>query len=253
MRSCPQSARIRTGTRQLLEKAEGAPDAAAVKTQVKQFGEQLQKLTGEEGYVATARQLENAIGSGAAGASEPRTRSTTLIADTEALQLLMENLAYLIAPPPRWYLRSLRRGTLARDQAAPGCVAGWRSRTTRTSRGRTREPTREQLADLAGKQREARKPMRGAPQPMSKSHPHLVAAHRHLSEAVAKLEAGDRAAAISSQRTRLARCPALLHSRVCAEVCDDTPPGSTAGPAPPIDSEKSSWSRQSCPCSSPEP
>ena len=60
----PRSARIRTGMRQLREKAEGAPDAAAVKTHVKKFGEQLQKLTGEESYVATARQLDNAIGSG---------------------------------------------------------------------------------------------------------------------------------------------------------------------------------------------
>jgi hypothetical protein len=94
----PQSARIRTGTRQLLEKAEGQPDAAALKTHVKQFGEQLQKLTGEEGYLATARQLDNVIGTGAAGAGAEDALGE-LIADTEALQLLMDNLAYLMAPP----------------------------------------------------------------------------------------------------------------------------------------------------------
>jgi len=94
----PRSARIRTGTRQLLEKAEGAPDAAAVKTLAKQFGEQVRKLTGEEGHVATARQLQKAIGSGAAGATAEDALHD-VVADTESLQLLMDNLAYLIAPP----------------------------------------------------------------------------------------------------------------------------------------------------------
>jgi hypothetical protein len=187
----PQSARIRTGTRQLLEKAEGAPDAAALKTQVKQFGELLQKLTGEEGYVATARQLENAIGSGAAGAGAEDALDD-LVADTEALQLLMDNLAYLIAPP--FDLANIPEPTpevkLLEDVLLLAAHHKDLSRRTRTA-------PPEQLADFAAQHRKLASKC-AAFIPMSKSHPHLVAAHRHLSEAVAKLEASNRAAAISS-------------------------------------------------------
>jgi hypothetical protein len=187
----PQSARIRTGTRQLLEKAEGAPDAAALKTQVKQFGELLQKLTGEEGYVATARQLENAIGSGAAGAGAEDALDD-LVADTEALQLLMDNLAYLIAPP--FDLANIPEPTpevkLLEDVLLLAAHHKDLSRRTRTA-------PPEQLADFAAQHRKLASKC-AAFIPMSKSHPNLVAAHRHLSEAVAKLEASNRAAANSS-------------------------------------------------------
>ena len=126
----PQSARIRTGMRQLLEKAEGAPDAAAVKTQVKQFGEHVQKLTGEQGYaateegryVATARQSENTIGSEAA--------LDDLIADTEAMKLLMANLDYLMAPP----LEGVEVAPTPRSNCSRMCCC-WR-RTRRTSPAR---------------------------------------------------------------------------------------------------------------------
>ena len=225
----PQSARIRTGTRQLLEKAEGAPDAAAVKTQVKQFGEQLQKLTGEEGYVATARQLENAIGSGAAGAGAEDALQR-LIADTESLQLLMDNLAYLIAPPLD--LANIPKPTpeikLLEDVLLLAAHHKDLSRQTRTA-------TPEQLPDFAAQHRKLESKC-AAFIPMSKSHPHLVAAHRHLSEAVAKLEASNRAAAISSHHEagEMLRYFILEYALKYVMI---PPPGPPEDPAP-IDSDE---------------
>jgi DNA-binding FrmR family transcriptional regulator len=223
----PQSARIRTGTRQLLEKAEGAPDAAAVKTQTKQFGELLQKLTGEEGYVATVRQLENAIDSGAAGAGVEDALQR-LIADTEKLQLLMDNLAYLIAPPldlanipvPTPEIRLLEDVLM---------LAAHHKDLSR----RTRTATPEQLADFAAQQRKFASKC-AAFIPMSKSHPHLVAAHRHLSEAVAKLEASNHAAAISSQHEagEMLRYFILEYALKYVMI---PPPGPPQDPAPPTD------------------
>jgi hypothetical protein len=186
----PQSARIRTGTRQLLEKAEGAPDAAAVKTQVKQFGEKVQKLTGEEDYAATARQLENAIDSGGAGAEDVL---DALAADTEELQTLTKNLAYLITPPPFGLeLPEPEPEVLLLEK-----VLGLAAHHNDLSR-KTRTATPEQLPDFASQLRELESQC-AAFIPASESHPNLIAAHLHLSEAVAKLEAADRAAAVTSQ------------------------------------------------------
>ena len=185
----PQSARIRTGTRQLLEKAEGAPDAAAVKTQVKQFGEQVQKLTGEEGYVATARQLDNAIGSGAAGAGAEDALDD-LVADTEKLQLLMDNLAYLMTPPPPGTEIEEPSAEVKLIHQAMAIAAPHMdlSRATQVARP-------EELAGLAAQQRELATQCAALLQPPAS----LVAAQRHLSEAAAKLQAGERAPAITRQ------------------------------------------------------
>jgi hypothetical protein len=73
--------------------------------------------------------------------------------------------------------------------------------------------------------------------PISKSHPHLVAAHRHLSEAVAKLEASNRAAAISSQHEagEMLRYFILEYALKYVMI---PPPGPPQDPAPPIDSEE---------------
>ena len=188
----PQSARIRTGTRQLLEKAEGAPDAAEVKRQVKQFGEKVQKLTGEEGYVATARQLENAIDRGGAGAGSEDVLDD-LVADTEALQTLTENLAYLITPPPFGLeLPEPEPEVLLLEK-----VLGLAAHHNDLSR-KAQTATPEQLPDFASRLRELESQC-AAFIPASESHPNLIAAHLHLSEAVAKLEAADRVAAATSQ------------------------------------------------------
>jgi hypothetical protein len=188
----PQSARIRTGTRQLLEKAEGAPDVAAVKTQIKQFGDKAQKLTGEEGYVATARQLENAIDSGGAGAGT-EDMLDALVADTEKLQTLTDNLAYLITPPPF----GLELPEPEPEILLLNKVLGLAAHHNDLSR-KTRTATPEQLPDFASQLRELEGQC-AAFIPASKSHPNLIAAHLHLSEAVVKLEAADSVAAATSQ------------------------------------------------------
>ena len=185
----PQSARIRTGTRQLLEKGEGAPDAAAVKTLVKQFGEQVKKLTGEEGYVATARQLEKAVGSGAAGAAAEDALED-LVTDTEALQLLMDNLAYLMAPPLD--LANIPVPTpevkLLEDVLNLAAHHMDLSRATQVAKPK-------ELAGLAAQQRKLATQCAALPKPSAS----LVAAQRHLSEAAAKLQAGEHDAAITRQ------------------------------------------------------
>jgi hypothetical protein len=220
----PQSARIRTGMRQLLEKAEGAPDAAAVKTQVKQFGEHVQKLTGEQGYaateegryVATARQSENTIGSEAA--------LDDLIADTEAMKLLMANLDYLMAPPLEGVeVAPTPEIKLLEDVLLLAAHQKDLSRKTRTA-------APEQLADLAAQHRKLASKW-AAFIPMSKSHPRFVAAHRHLTEAVAKLEASNRAAASSSHHEADEMLRYFILEYVLKYVMIP-PPGPPQDPAP---------------------
>ena len=188
----PQSTGIRTGTRQLLEKAEDAPDAAAVKTQIKQFGDKVQKLTGEEGYVATARQLENAIDSGDAGAGAEDVLDA-LVEDTEKLQTLTENLAYLITPPPF----GLELPEPEPEVLLLNKVLGLAAHHNDLSR-KTQNATPEQLPDFTSQLRVIESQC-AAYIPASKSHPNLIAAHLHLSEAVVKLEAADLTAATTSQ------------------------------------------------------
>ena len=185
----PQSARIRTGTRQLLEKAEGAPDAAAVKTQVKQFGEQVKKLTGEEGYVATARQLEKAVGSGAAGVAAEDALED-LVTDTEALQLLMDNLAYLMAPPLDLANIPVPTPEVKLLEDVLNLAAHHKDLSRATQVAKPKE-----LAGLAAQQRKLAAQCAALPKPSAS----LVAAQRHLSEAAAKLQAGERDVAIMRQ------------------------------------------------------
>jgi hypothetical protein len=218
----PQSARIRTGTRQLLEKAEGAPDAAAVKTQVKQFGEQLQKLTGEEGYAATARQLDNAIGSGAAGAKDAL---DALITDTEALQLLMDNLTYLMTPPPLGAMikepsDEVKLILQAMAIAAPHMDL---SRATQVAKP-------EELAGLAAQQRKLATQCAALPKPPAS----LVAAQRHLSEAAAKLQAGERDPAITRQSETGDALRYFILEYALKYVMIPLPE-SSSGPSPPMD------------------
>jgi len=212
----PESARIRTGVRQLREQTKGAPDVGALKTKVERFGSELKKLTGQQRFAATASQLAKVLetlNSDDPSANEPQVEDAldALIADTEELQTLTKNLAYLIAPPLD--LANIPKPTpeikLLEDVLLLSAHHKDLSRRTRTA-------TPEQLADFAAQHRKLAGKC-AAFIPMSKSHPHLVAAHRHLSEAVAKLEASNRAAA------KYVMIP---------------PPGPPQPPAPPIDSEE---------------
>jgi hypothetical protein len=221
----PQSARIRTGTRQLLEKAEGAPDVAAVKTLVKQFGEQVQKLTGEEGYVATARQLDNAIGSGTAGAGAEDALDD-LIADTEALQLLMDNLAYLITPPlPGTEIEEPSAEVKLIHQAM--AIAASHMDLSRA----TQVAQPEELAGLAAQQLKLATQCAALLQPPAS----LVAAQRHLSEAAAKLQAGELAPAITRQTEAGDALRHFILEYALKHVMIPPPDEGSGAPGPPVD------------------
>ena len=194
----PESARFRTGVRQLRTKAKTAPDAAALKSKVKTFGSQLQKLTGQQRFVETANGLSEAIGAleaGDASAAEPKVEEAleALIADTADLQLLMKNLAYLIAPPPELGVTEEPTPEIKLLKGVLGLAAHQKDLSRQT-----RVATPEQLTGLNAKQRKLEKQCASFI-PASKSHTNLAAAHQYLSMAAAKLEASDRAAAISSQ------------------------------------------------------
>lgn len=269
----PRSAVIRTGTRQLLEKAEGAPDAAAVKTFVKQFGEQVQKLTGEEGYLATARQLESAIGSGAAGAGAEDALDD-LAADTEALQLLMDNLAYLIAPPldlaniptptPEVKLleevlllaahhKDLSRKTQTAGQGELAAIAA-RQLALASQCKALFPPPPPPPPTVAPPAEEAEgpelvdpfeaaepepviepEPLPAPPPSAPEPHPNLAAAHRHLSEAAARLQAGERDAAITSQQQAADAMRYFILEYALKHVM--IPPPAPSEPGPPVDND----------------
>jgi hypothetical protein len=193
----PERARIRTGLRQLREQKKGLPDVGALKTKVARFGIELKKLTGQQRFAATSSQLAKVLetwNSDNPSANEPQVKAalSALIADTKELQTLTKNLAYFIAPP-----------IASEDSPAPSpeikllegvlMLAAHHKDISR----RMRTATPKQLAAFASQQRKFESKC-AAFIPMSKSHPHLVAAHRHLSEAVAKLKASNRAAVISS-------------------------------------------------------
>jgi hypothetical protein len=209
----------------LLEKAEGAPDAAAVKTLVKQFGEQVQKLTGQEGYVTTARQLDNAIGSGTAGAGAEDALDD-LIADTEALQLLMDNLAYLITPPPP--------GTEIEDPSAEvklihQAMAIAASHMDLSRATQVAKP--EELAGLAAQQLKLATQCAALLQPPAS----LVAAQRHLSEAAAKLQAGELAPAITRQTEAGDALRHFILEYALKYVMIPPPDEGSGAPGPPVD------------------
>ena len=71
----------------------------ALKKKAGQLGSDLQKLTGEERYANTAARLIDVI-SKKGSEAEVEEALDGLAADTEDMQLLMGNLAYLITPPP---------------------------------------------------------------------------------------------------------------------------------------------------------
>ena len=140
----PQSAVMRTGMRQLQEEVEGAPGAGALKEKAERFGSNLQKLTGEERHAVTAQQLVQEIG---AANSDSEEALDALLADTEELQTLMENLAYLITPPPTGGITEEPSAEVEILNAALSVAAHHKdlSRNTQTAK-------LEQLADLAMQQ-----------------------------------------------------------------------------------------------------
>jgi hypothetical protein len=189
----PESARIQTGARQLLAHRNDAPDAGVLKAKTERFGNQLNKLTGEQRFVMTTRQLGEAIEMLKVDDSNIEDALDALVADTEELQTLTKNLAYLITPPPFGVDLPEPEPEILLLEKVLGLAAHHKdlSRKTHTV-------AQEQLAKLAAQQGKLASQCE-ALIPASESHPNLVAAHRHLIEAVAQLEGADRDAAVISQ------------------------------------------------------
>ncbi|MDP6505854.1 MAG: hypothetical protein QF886_19690, partial [Planctomycetota bacterium] len=192
----PESARLRTGVRQLHTKADAAPDAATLKSKVETFGSQLKKLTGAQRFAETSTSLARAIEAIKSNASEPEVEGAldALDTDTAEMQTLMKNLAYLVAPPSTLTVSEEPSAEMILIRNVLGLAAHQKDLTRKT-----RTATPEQLAGLASQQRKLEKQCETFVA-ASKSHPNLVAAHGHLSVASAKLETSDRAAATTRQQ-----------------------------------------------------
>ncbi len=225
----PESAAIRTGLRQLREKMAAKPDADAagdLKKKAKTFGAELRKLTGQQRFVGTARQMTEAIGRLEAGdnsAAQPQLdqAAKALTTDAADLRTLMKNLAYLIAPPSSFAPSNAEptpEVKLILDVLALAAQQKDLYRTTQTA-------TAEQMAGFAKEQRELEKQCAAAIQ-ASQSHSHLVSAKRHMAEAAAKLEAASRAEAVSSQHEAgdLLRYFILEYTLKYVEVPPPAPP-----------------------------
>lgn len=285
----PQSAVIRTEMRQRQELAGGAPDTEELKKKAGQFGSKLQRLTGENRYADTASSLADAISEkGSEGKVEEALGA--LAADTEDMQLLMENLAYLITPPPTGAIieepsdevkmlnaalsiaahhKDLARKTQATGPAQLASLAALQGKLADQCKALfppppppapvvpvkpVKVPLTEEVIevpedacpfDVAESESDvesglapepvieevAPAPIPRAPEP----HPNIGKAHRHLAEASAKLESGDRDAAITSQNQAADALRYFILEYALKYV--DVPPPAPADPAPSDDAE----------------
>ncbi len=237
----PESAAIRTGLRQLRKQLAAKPDADALRELVRQqgdlkakaqrFGSELRKLTGEQRFAEAGGRMAEAIGQLEAGdkaAVQPQMEQAmkTLMADTADLQTLMENLAYLMAPPPDFAanVEPTPEVKLIVDVLTLAAQQKDLYRKTETA-------TAEHMAGFAKEQRQLEKRC-AALIPASKSHPNLVAAKRHLSEAARKLEASSRTEAVSSQQQagEVLRYFILEYVRKYVEIPPPAPPEDSSSP-----------------------
>lgn len=283
----PRSGVIRTEMRQRQEGEEGAPDAEELKDRMERFGGDLKKLTGEQRYADTTAGLVDVIWPVTSSETEVEEALDALVDDTAEMQLLMENLAYLIAPPPLGAIIEEPSDEVKMLHAALSVAAHHKdlSRKTQSS-------AQDQLTGLAEQQRKlasqckalfppppppapeppapVEPPVEPAPEPPPEDdapaepevepadvatepdepapvlepdaapapapaqpapHPNIGAAHRHLSEAAASLESGERDAAIASQQ-QAADALRYFILEYALKYVAVPPPGPPADPAP---------------------
>lgn len=142
----PQSAVIQNQLRQRQRQAEGIQDAEALKKKAVKFSGDLQKLTGEERYAETSSLLVDVI-SEKGSESEIDEALDAIVADTGDMQLLMENLAYLMTPPPTGAIVEEPSDEIKMLNAALSVAAHHKDLFRKT---RSSEP--EQLESLAASQ-----------------------------------------------------------------------------------------------------
>ncbi|MDA7508096.1 hypothetical protein N8504_06960, partial [Akkermansiaceae bacterium] len=281
----PRSALIRNEMQQSLDPGEDAPDAEVLKKKAQLFGSDLYKLTGEKRYKDTVNSLVDVIAPrGSESAVEEALDS--LVGDTEEMQLLMKNLAYLITPPPigafieepsdevkmlnaalsvAAHHKDLFRKTQAAEPAQLGSLAALQLKLAEQCKALFPPPPAPVVAvepvevplteevigvpedacpfDVAESESDIEP--EAVPEPLvaevvpapilpaPKPHPNIGKAHRHLAEAAAKLEAGDRAAAITSQNEAVDALRYFILEYALKYV--DVPPPAPAEPGPPSD------------------
>ena len=219
----PQSAVIRNKMNQWRNQVENAANVEELKKKTEKFGNDLQKLTGEERYVDTASGLVDVI-SKEASEFDVDEALDVLVADTEDMQLLMENLAYLITPPPLGVVVEepskevkmiyaalsiaahhkdlFRNAQIAKLDQMASLAALQRKLASEcellfpTSSPSSLEPAEQRIDIEPALDSDVEEPEIASIQP----HPNIKSAHRHLIEAAAKLESGDRDAGIISQK-----------------------------------------------------
>lgn len=236
----PEGPMIRAAMRQLRAEMAAQTNVGAatglaerqreLEAHVRRFGEQLRKLTGQQRFAETARQAIQAVGRLKAGddsAAQSRIdqAAETLASDAADLGKLMENLAYLVTPPPSSTPAAAEptpEVKLVKDILALAALQKDQYRQTHSA-------TREQMVAAARSYRQLEKRCAEAVQ-ASKSHPHLVAARRHLAEAARKLDVGSRAEALASQREagEALRYFVLEYALKYVDVPPPPPPGDPA-------------------------
>ena len=243
----PESDRIRMGLRKLREQMQAKPDADALgalagrqqslKAEARQFCDQLLKLTGQQRYAGTASQMAEAIGRLKPSDNSPaqtqiNQATKALIAEAANLRTLMGNLAYLIAPPSSFVASSAEPTPEVKLILGVLTLAAQQKDMYR----KTQANMAGQIASLAKEQRRLEKQCTAFVL-ASQSHPNLVAAKRHISEAAAKLEASLRAEAVASQHEagEVLRYFILEYALKYVDVPPPGPPEDSA-PTEPVES-----------------
>lgn len=236
----PEAASLRSAQSKLREKTTTAPDDAAVRKLVDdqralesragRFGDLLYKVTGQERFQGTAKLMAEAadrLGTGdkTNAAASMQKAEDALLADTTELFLLMKHLAVVLSPIPPGPIPKSEVTLLL--EVLP-VVAQQKELCVQL---RTASP--EQTKTLAPKQRASEKQFQDFIE-RSQSHPKLLEAQKHLSAAVAKMEAGASAEAVASHQPA---GEALRHFVIEYITKYVEPPG-PGGPQPPTPSDE---------------
>jgi hypothetical protein len=227
----PQVAMLRSGIQQLVKSPGTAPAPADLKARASTLGQVLKELTGMENFGETTQLVASAIEAPAEGRGELAEEAMdALLADTEDLQLLMKNLAFLITPPPT--------GVVTEEPSAEMKLLGEVLdlaahhmdvyRDAHTASPDAMGELAKLLGGLAAKC-EALLPSSGPP-------PALVAAHKHMAGAVNLLGASNKADAIARQRDAVVKLRHFIVEYALKYVDVPPPPPPEEG-APSDDAE----------------
>ena len=223
----PNSYSIQLGVKEIQSQSGDAPAMVALNKEIKQFGDDLHRATGDERFSENALILLEAIAE--KNEEDIEDAIYDLQDDSADISLLLKNLAYLISPPPD--LSNVAEPTPEVKLILQTLdVASYHMDLIREA-----HTSSDGLTELAAKQEKLEKQCAEL-LPASESHPKLVAAQKHLAEAAAKFKASEREAALTSQ---LAAREDLRHFIIeyALEYVDVPPPPPPEEGGPSEDSE----------------